>query len=130
MAAYNIVRSVSVTLFIGFLFSACTRIGTTELGLGLLPSMVSYNTKDTILDVETETAYRPDSTLIYGSDDNVVGNITNDQLFGTTAATMFFQLKPSYFPYYTRGSKDSVVVDSAVLILSYKGFYGDSSNGQ
>jgi hypothetical protein len=128
MAAYNIVRSVSVTLFIGFLFSACTRIGTTELGLGLLPSMDSYNTKDTILDVETETADRPDSTLFYGSDDNVVGNITNDQLFGTTAATMFFQLKPSYFPYYTRGSKDSLVVDSAVLILSYKGFYGDSSN--
>ena len=117
-----------VTLFIGFLFSACTRIGTTELGLGLLPSMDSYNTKDTILDVETETADRLDSTKFYGSDDYVVGSITNDPLFGTTTANMFFQLKPSFFPYSTRGSKDSVIVDSAVLILSYKGFYGDSSS--
>ena len=128
MAANNIVRSISVTLLIGFIFSACTRIGTTELGLGLLPSMDSYNTKDTILTVETETAERTDTTKFYGSDDYVVGNITNDPVFGTTTANMFFQLKPSYFPYYTRGSKDSLVVDSAVLILSYKGFYGDSSN--
>ena len=128
MAANNIVRSISVTIFIGFLFSACTRIGTTELGLGLLPSMDSYNTKDTILVVETETADRLDSTKFYGSDDYVVGNITNDPIFGSTTANMFFQLKPSYFPYYTRGSKDSLVVDSAVLILSYKGFYGDSTN--
>ena len=128
MAANNIVRSISVTIFIGFIFSACTRIGTTELGLGLLPSMDSYNTKDTILTVETETADRTDTTKFYGSDDYVVGNITNDPVFGTTTANMFFQLKPSYFPYYTRGSKDSLVVDSAVLILSYKGFYGDSSN--
>lgn len=128
MAANNIVRSILVTLFIGFLFSACTRIGTTELGLGLLPSMDSYNTKDTILDVETETADRLDSTKFYGSDDYVVGSITNDPLFGTTTANMFFQLKPSFFPYSTRGSKDSVIVDSAVLILSYKGFYGDSSS--
>ena len=128
MAANNIVRSISVTLFIGFLFSACTRIGTTELGLGLLPSMDSFKTMDTILDVETETADRLDSVRFYGSDDYVVGNITNDPIFGTTTANMFFQLKPSYFPYTTRGSKDSLVVDSAVLILSYKGFYGDSTS--
>lgn len=128
MAANNIVKSISGIIFIGFLFSACTRIGTTELGLGLLPSMDSFNTKDTILIVETETADRPDSTRFSGSDTYVVGNITNDPLFGTTTASMFFQLKPAYFPYSVRGSKDSLIVDSAVLILSYRGFYGDSTS--
>jgi hypothetical protein len=127
MASNNIVKNIAVILFIGFIFSACTRIGTTEMGLGLLPSMDSFNTKDTILDVETETVDRPDSLRIYGSDDHVVGTLTNDPIFGTTTASMYFQLKPTYFPFYIRGTKDSVIVDSAVLILSYKGFYGDST---
>jgi hypothetical protein len=127
MASNNIVKNIAVILFTGFIFTACTRIGTTDMGLGLLPSMDAFNTKDTILDVETETADRPDSVRFYGSDDNVVGNITNDAVFGTTTASMYFQLKPSYFPYYIRGSKDSIIIDSAVLILSYKGFYGDST---
>jgi hypothetical protein len=127
MASNNIVRNISVLLIAGFLFSACTRIGTTELGLGLLPSIDSFNTKDTVLDVETETADRADTLRIYGSDDHVVGTITNDPIFGSTTASMYFQLKPSAFPYYTRGSRDSVVIDSAVLILAYKGFYGDST---
>jgi hypothetical protein len=127
MASTIIAKRISTILFIGFLFSACTRIGTTEMGLGLLPSMDSYNTKDTILDVETETVDRPDSLRIYGGDDQVVGITNNDPLFGSTTANMYFQLKPSFFPYFTRGSRDSVEVDSAVLILAYRGFYGDSS---
>ena len=127
MALINIVKRISVILFIGVLFSACTRIGTTEMGLGLLPSADAFNTKDTILTVETVTVDRPDSLRVYGSDDHVVGTITNDALFGSTTASLYFNLKPAYFPYTTRGSKDSLKVDSAVLILSYKGFYGDST---
>ncbi len=127
MTSNNIVRNISVILLATFLFSACTRIGTTELGLGLLPSLDSFNTKDTVLDVETETADRPDTLRVYGTDEHVVGTLTSDPLFGATNASMYFQLKPSSFPYFTRGTKDSVVVDSAVLILSYRGFYGDST---
>jgi hypothetical protein len=127
MASINIVKRISVILFIGVLFSACTRIGTTEMGLGLLPSSDAFNTKDTILTVETSTEDRPDSLRVYGSDDHVIGTITNDPLFGSTTASVYFNLKPAYFPYTVRGSKDSVTVDSAVLILSYKGFYGDST---
>jgi hypothetical protein len=127
MALNNIVNRISVILFLVVLFSACTRIGTTEMGLGLLPSADSFNTKDTILSVETETADRPDSLRVYGSDDHVVGTITNDPLFGSTTASLYFNLKPAYFPYTTSGSRDSVKVDSAVLVLSYKGFYGDST---
>jgi hypothetical protein len=127
MASNNFLRNITVLFIAGFLFAACTRIGTTELGLGLLPVGDSFNTKDTLLDVETMTVDRPDSVRVYGSDDHIVGTTTNDAMFGSTTASMFFQLKPTYFPYATRGSRDSVVVDSVVLILSYRGFYGDST---
>jgi len=89
--------------------------------------MDAYNTKDTILDVITETLDRTDSMRVYASDDHVLGNITNDPVFGTTNASMYFQVKPGFFPYFIAGNKDSLVVDSAILILSYKGFYGDTS---
>ena len=127
MVSNNTIRIFIISLFSTLVFSACTRIGSSELGLGLLPSMDAYNTKDTLLDVITETLERTDSMRVYGPDDHVLGNITNDPIFGTTNASMYFQLKPSFFPFFIPGSKDSLIVDSAVLILSYKGFYGDTT---
>jgi hypothetical protein len=97
------------------------------MGLGLLPSMDYFNTKDTSLDVITSTIDYPDTLRVYGSDYHIVGNITDDAIFGKTNASIFFQLKPSLFPFYIPGNRDSLEVDSAVLILSYKGFYGDST---
>ena len=127
MALNNTVRIFIISLFSTLLLSACTRISSSELGLGLLPSMDAYNTKDTILDVITETLDRTDSMRVYGTDDHVLGNITNDPIFGTTNASMYFQVKPSFFPFFIAGNKESLVVDSAILILAYKGFYGDTS---
>ncbi len=127
MASNNIVRNILIATFSTLLFSACTKVGTTEMGLGLLSPLDYFNTKDTSLDVITTTVDYPDTLRIYGSDYHVVGNITDDALFGTTKATMYFQLVPSSFPFYIPGNRDSLEVDSAVLILSYKGFYGDST---
>lgn len=127
MVSNYTIRIFIISLFSTLVFSACTRIGSSELGLGLLPSMDAYNTKDTILDVITETLDRPDSMRVYASDDHVLGNITNDPIFGTTNASMYFQVRPNFFPFFIAGSKDSLVVDSAILILSYKGFYGDTT---
>lgn len=127
MALQHIVKKFSIFIFIVFLLSACTRIGSTEMGLGLLPSMDAFNTKDTVIEVVTETVDRPDTLRIFGQDDQIVGNISNDPVFGSTTANMYFQFSPSFFPYSTRGARDSVVVDSAVLILSYRGAYGDTS---
>lgn len=121
------VRLFFISIFSALVFSACTRVATSELGLGLLPSIDAFNTKDTTLDVITETVDRPDSTRVYGSDDHIVGAITDDPAFGTTNASMFFHMKPSFFPFFIAGSKDSLVVDSAILILAYKGFYGDTT---
>ena len=117
MASTKTLKKFSFFVFLTILFLACTRISTSELGLGLLPAMDAVNTKDTTLDVETETVDNPDSLRIYGSNEHIVGNITNDPIFGTTNAKMFFQLKPDVFPFSFPGVKDSLVVDSAVLVL-------------
>jgi len=127
MASIHTLKKFSFFLFLTLIFSACTRISTSELGLGLLPAMDAVNTKDTLLTVETQSADYADSMRIFGTDEHILGNITNDPIFGSTTASMFFQLKPEIFPFYLQGDKDSILVDSAVLILSYHGFYGDSS---
>lgn len=127
MASNNIVRNFFISFSFILVFSACTKVGTTEMGLGLLPSLDNFNTKDTLLDVITMTTDYPDTLRVFSGDYHVVGSITDDAMFGTTKATMFFQLKPDYFPFFVPGLRDSMVVDSAVLILSYKGFYGDST---
>ena len=127
MASINNIKNFSFFLLLTLVFSACTRISTSELGLGLLPSLDAVATKDTTFDVETQTIDYPDSLRIYGNDEHVLGSITNDPMFGTTKANMYFQLLPSFFPFYIPGDKDSLKVDSAVLVLSYRGFYGDST---
>lgn len=126
MAFINIVRRFSyITIAVSLLFS-CTRISTSELGIDFL-SQDAIGTKDTLLEVETETIVLEDSLRIYPTDLQVIGDITNDPIFGNTSASIFLQLKPSFYPFFIKGTKDSIIVDSAVLVLSYKGFYGDSS---
>lgn len=111
---------------IGF-FSACTRISSTDIGGGLIPDIDGVTTKDTLLDVITDSFDDADTVRIYRNDLHVVGAITNDPLFGKTRASLFFELKPPNYPYYFPGSKDSLKIDSAVLVLGYAGSYGDSS---
>lgn len=126
MAFINIVRRVTYFTIAATLLFSCTRIGTSELGVDFL-SQDAISTRDTILDVETETVVMEDSLRIYPTDQHMLGDITNDPIFGTTSASLFLQLKPGFYPFFIKGTKDSIIVDSVVLILSYKGFYGDSS---
>jgi hypothetical protein len=127
MAIINIFRRVTYFLFFLLLLFSCTRIGTSELGVDDFFKKDSIGTTFTELDVETETIVLEDSLRIFPSDLHVIGDISNDPIFGKTSAALFLQLKPIFYPFYIKGTKDSIVVDSAVLILSYKGFYGDSS---
>jgi hypothetical protein len=123
----------TVRNFIGFFglvlmfFMGCTKVPSTELGAGLIPIIDGVITKDTILDVITDTYLDNDSLRVYKNDNHVLGAITNDPLFGTTAASMYFELAPPFFPFAISGAKDSIRVDSAVLILSYKYAYGDTA---
>ena len=127
MAIINIFRRGTYILFFSLLLISCTRIGTSELGVDDFFGKDAIDTRDTLLAVETETIVLEDSLRIYPTDLHVLGDISNDPIFGKTSAALFLQLKPIFYPFYIKGTKDSIVVDSAVLILSYQGFYGDSS---
>jgi hypothetical protein len=115
---------VSIGL-VGFL-TACTRITSTELGGDLIPAVDGVTTLDTIMDVVTENFALTDTIRANKTDLQMLGAISTDPIFGKTRASLYFELKPDAFPFSIPGTKDSVVVDSAVLILSYKGAYGDS----
>lgn len=120
-------------IVVAVLFSvlSCTKIDTTPIGRDLIPPIDGVITLDTSLDVFTDNFIDPqaDSLRVYTSDDHVIGVINNDPLFGKTTAQIFFELKPTSYKFSFPGGS-SVIPDSAVLILSYKGSYGDTMINQ
>jgi Domain of unknown function (DUF4270) len=118
----------------------CTKIDTTTIGADLIPAVDNvYTFADTLEVNGTQGVLTPDTTRIGISDLHVLGTISNDPLFGKTIANIYLQIKPAFFPYYFGNAKDSIGqsyapagtgYDSAVLCLSYKGFYGDSTKPQ
>lgn len=114
---------------IAILFSvlACTKIETTTIGSGLIPPIDGVTTLDTKLEVLTKNFFDSSSNdlRVYKSDDHVIGVINNDAVFGKTVAEAYFELKPTSYKYSFPGGA-SIIPDSAVLILSYKGVYGDT----
>lgn len=114
---------------IAVLFSTfgCTKIETTNIGSGLIPPIDGVTTLDTTLGIITNNFIdtTSNSVRVYPSDDHIIGVINNDPLFGKTTAETYFELKPPAYKFSFPGGT-SVNADSAVLILSYKGSYGDS----
>jgi len=107
------------------LFFSCTKITTTDIGAGLIPPVDGVITKDTVLDVISKnTAY---DTVSVGISDNHVLGFVNDNVFGTTTASLNFQIAPNVTPLSWGINRDSVVVDSVVLCLSYQSVWGDST---
>ena len=123
-------KPIFVVLSLFFVFFSCTKIETTDIGNGLIPAVDGVNVKDTFFDVITNTFVDNNIARVYKGDDQVIGVITNDPIFGKTTASSFFELKPTVYPFAFPGVKDSLVVDSAILILSYKGAYGDTTARQ
>lgn len=118
------------------LFS-CTKINeSTDLGGNLIPAVDNVNTFDTTIEVQTDNFLfddTNDSTRTFPSDQHFLGNITNDPLFGTTTANLYLQLNPVSYPFALPFPKDSLVngrYDSAVLVLSYGGTWGDTNQLQ
>jgi hypothetical protein len=116
---------VAVAIF-SFL-TACTKIESTDIGAGLIPTIDRVNTFDTLLDVQTSNYTEENIPRVYKSNGHVIGIINNDPLFGKTTASAYFELKPTFYPFYFTGLKSSIAVDSAVLVLSYKGSFGDTT---
>lgn len=120
-----------IAVAILFFISGCTKIETTDIGSGLIPPIDGVTTLDTTLEVITDNFLDPtnDSLKVYKSDDHVIGVINNDPLFGKTTAQTYFELKPTSYK-FSFPESSSVNADSAVLILSYKGAYGDTTINQ
>jgi hypothetical protein len=119
------------------LFSSCKKINeATELGGDLIPAVDNITTFDTTLTVEAyndlftftgTNSLLDDSTSSFYSDEQFLGVISNDPLFGKTEAEMYFELKPSIYKHSFGNVPDSLHLDSIVLILDYVETYGDST---
>ena len=129
----RILPTLIFTLFSFLFFTwSCSKLDTTSLGAEVLPVVDNVNTfADTLNILTTQGVFNPDTTALARTGNFVFG-YNNDPLFGTTRAGIYFQMKPTFFPFYFGAYNDTLNgfgagLDSVVLCLSYKGFYGDSS---
>lgn len=111
------------------IIAGCAKLDTTDIGADLLPAVDNVHTFEATFPINTvQGIFNPDTTVITSTDDQVLGKINNDPLFGTTKADIYAQFKPGFYPYYYGNANDTIVgFDSVVLCLSYKGFWGDST---
>lgn len=120
-------KLLSIAIAIIFINTSCTKIRSTDIGNGLIPPIDGVLTKDTMLDVVTNNFLDDLFSRVYKADDQVIGVISNDPIFGKTHAAAYFEMKPIFFPFSFPGIKDSLKVDSVVLILGYLGHFGDTT---
>lgn len=126
MKKIRIVLSI-FTLFI-FSLTGCKKINEpTEVGGDLIPPIDNVNTFETFLATTTDNRLSTDSSTVSFADDLALGHL-QDPEFGGTTADVYFNLS---LPSYTSSSFDSLqTVDSVVLYLSYRGYYGDTNSTQ
>ena len=128
-----VIRNFSLRLICFFSFvlflTGCTKLDTTTIGSEFIPNIDNVTVKADTIEIITSQNIFQDSTKLGLLENHVIGNINDDPDFGDTKATLFLQLKPTFFPYYIGNApKDSIVkADSVVLCLSYKSFWGDST---
>jgi len=128
MDSFFTMRKLLVCCFVmAIVFTGCTRITTTDVGSGLIPPVDGITTLDTTFSVITDSYDDLDTIRVYKSDTHVLGAITNDPLFGKSTGSIYFEVASNSYPYYLTGTKDSIKVDSAVLVLSYRSAFGDST---
>jgi hypothetical protein len=119
-------------------FTSCKKLNdATDIGGGLIPPIDNITTFDTTIDVESYSgifALTDDSTRLTATDEQWLGRISNDPIFGSSDAEMFFELKPSFYRYSFRNydptplpSNDSLFIDSVVLVMNYVETYGDTT---
>ena len=126
------IRFILICLSLIFITSSCKRINeATDLGDEIIPGADGVNTFDTTLtSLETYNhlfTNDDDSVRIGRTNDQIIGNIENDPLFGQTNAKLFMDFRPEFFPYHFSGVyDDSLYIDSVVLVLAWNGTYGDT----
>lgn len=129
----RILTLVSISLLLLSIINwGCSKLDTTDIGSDLLPPVDNVKTFDTLLTINTTQGISNDTQIVNRSNDQALGAINNDPLFGKTNAHIFMQLKPRFYPFYLGNIKDTLTgygagLDSVVLCLKYKGFWGDST---
>ncbi len=127
-------RLLSILIFSAVIFSACRKINdATTIGSGLIPPVDNITTFDTSLSVQAFNdtfAFAFDSVALAHTAEFFLGKINNDPFFGKTDARLFIELKPIAYGIYPFQHRDSVRIDSCVLILSYAETYGDTNTAQ
>ena len=128
------IRFILFCLSLLFLVSSCKRINeATDLGGEIIPEVDGVNTFDTTLTSLETFNYifeaDKDSVRVTRLEDHILGNILSDPLFGKTNARIFLDLKPELFPWSFSEvyNKDSLYIDSVVLVLGWKDTYGDTT---
>jgi hypothetical protein len=113
-------------------FTGCNKLDTTNIGSDLIPEVDNVTTFADTLDIVTSMgAFEGslvDSTTLGLTENYVIGK-TNDPMMGGTDARLFLQLKPTFYPYFIGTAAGDTItgIDSVVLCLSYRSFYGDST---
>ncbi len=106
---------------------SCTKLDTTSIGSEFVPTVDNINTFADTFDVISSQVSTVDSPFVRGEDNQALGYISNDPIFGKTSADVYAQFKPTFFPYMLGNSGDTLLgLDSVVLALSYRGAWGDT----
>lgn len=120
------VFGIVMLLFFGW---GCTKIDSTNLGQGLIPTVDNIHTFDTAINVIAKNFDNSlDSVSVNRAALHALGIISNDPVFGKTTANLYLEVKPRVYPFIIPDHDiDSLFLDSAVLVLSYAGSYGDTN---
>ncbi|MEO6134561.1 MAG: DUF4270 family protein [Ginsengibacter sp.] len=115
-----------------FIFGiGCTKIDTTNLGQSLIPAVDNIHTFETSLDVIANNFDDDQCIPIQRNGLHGLGVISDDPYFGKTDARIYVEFKPGSFPYtFPAHDKDSLFVDSAVVVLKYAYSFGDTNTIQ
>jgi Domain of unknown function (DUF4270) len=113
-----------------YAFFSCNKIETTTIGADLIPAVDNVNTFEEVLDVESDNILLSDSTRMLNNDNHALG-ILSDPAYGSTNADIYFTIAPPTYGTYPFQKVDSLFsIDSVVLQLAYKGYYGDTMSTQ
>lgn len=120
--------AVTGILFLFVFVFGCTKIDSTKLGQDLIPTVDNIHTFDTTLNVIANNFDDPNTCdSIVASDLHALGIISNDPVFGKSTANIYLELKPASYPFtFPDHDKDSLFLDSAVLVLQYSHSFGDT----
>ncbi len=121
--------AVTGILILFFFGLSCTKIDTTTLGQGLIPEVDNIHTFDTTLNIIATNFDDPTTCdSIHRTDLHALGIISDDPYFGKTTGNIYLELKPQTYPFtFPDHDADSLLIDSAVIVLQYSHSYGDTN---